>query len=129
MRAESAVCSKKTYASPFQDSIWRELSERNQLKHLVWVSNNYENKEILELSKWAYDNMLTMNNFYFARGIGVEKDTQEALRNPDDTYLFVFRQEEISKYVDCDLNFYQADAYVVGTTFALRQERYQFDEF
>ena len=58
---------KKTYASPFQDSIWKELSERKQLKHLVWVSNNYENKEILELSKWAYDNMLTMNNFYFAR--------------------------------------------------------------
>ena len=120
---------KETYVSPFQDPVWEELSERKDLKHLVWVSNNFENKEILEMSKWAFDNQLTMNNFYFARGIGVEKDTQEALRNPDDTYLFVFRQEEISKYVDCDLNFYQADAYVVGTTFALRQERYQFDEF
>ncbi len=81
------------------------------------------------MSKWAFDNQLTMNNFYFARGIGVEKDTQEALRNPDDTYLFVFRQDEIQKDIDYDLNFYKADAYVVGTTFALRQERYQFDEF
>lgn len=75
------------------------------------------------------DNRLTMNNFYFARGIGVDEDTQEALRNPDDTYLFVFRQDEIQKNMDCDLNFYKADAYVVGTTFALRQERYHFNEF
>lgn len=81
------------------------------------------------MAKWAIDNRLTMNNFYFARGIGVDEDTQEALRNPDDTYLFVFRQNEIQKNIDSDLNFYKADAYVVGTTFALRQERYQLDEF
>lgn len=67
---------KETYVSPFQDPVWEELSERKDLKHLVWVSNNFENKEILEMSKWAFDNQLTMNNFYFARGIGVEKDTQ-----------------------------------------------------
>lgn len=115
---------KKTYASPFQDSIWKELSERKQLKHLVWVSNNYENKEILELSKWAYDNMLTMNNFYFARGIGVAEDTQSSLRNPDDTYLFVFTQEMIQEYGDYDLHFYEADKYIIGTTFELEQEEY-----
>lgn len=61
------------------------------------MSNSFENKEILEISRWAMDNRLTMNNFYFARGIGVDEDTQEALRNPDDTYLFVFRQDEIQK--------------------------------
>lgn len=120
---------KETYVSPFQDPVWEELSERESLKHLVWVSNNFENREILEMAKWAIDNRLTMNNFYFARGIGVDEDTQEALRNPDDTYLFVFRQNEIQKNIDSDLNFYKADAYVVGTTFALRQERYQLDEF
>lgn len=120
---------KETYVSPFQDPVWEELSETESLKHLVWVSNNFENREILEMAKWAIDNRLTMNNFYFARGIGVDEDTQEALRNPDDTYLFVFRQDEIQKNIDSDLNFYKADAYVVGTTFALRQERYQLDEF
>lgn len=120
---------KETYVSPFQDPVWEELSEKESLKHLVWVPNNFENREILEMAKWAIDNRLTMNNFYFARGIGVDEDTQEALRNPDDTYLFVFRQDEIQKNMDSDLNFYKADAYVVGTTFALRQERYQLDEF
>ena len=40
-----------------------------------------------------------------------------------------FGKIEITKNMDCDLNFYKADAYVVGTTFALRQERYHFNEF
>lgn len=115
---------KQTYVSPFQDSIWKELSEEENLKHLVWVSNNYENKEILELSKWAYDNMLTMNIFYFARGIGVAEDTQYSLCNPDDTYLFVFTQDMIQEYADYDLHFYEADKYIIGTTFELKQEEY-----
>lgn len=129
MNLRKQFAKKETYVSPFQDPVWEELSRREGLKHLVWVSNNFENKEILELSNWANDNLLTMNNFYFARGIGVAEDTQKALRNPDDTYLFVFQQDEIQEYTDCGLNFYQADAYIVGTTFVLGQERYEFNEF
>ena len=47
------------------------------------------------------------------------------------THIFFgnFGKIEITKNMDCDLNFYKADAYVVGTTFALRQERYHFNEF
>ncbi len=116
---------KQTYVSPFQDSVWMELSEKDNLKHLVWVSNNYENKEILELAKWAYDNMLTMNIFYFARGIGVAEDTQYSLCNPDETYLFVFTQDRIQEYGDYGLHFYEADKYIIGTTFELEREEYQ----
>lgn len=119
---------KRTYVSPFQDSVWMELSGRKNLKHLVWVSNNFENKEILELSKWAYDNMLTMNIFYFARGIGVAEDTQYSLCNPDDTYVFVFTQDIIQEYRDYDLHFYETDKYIIGTTFELGQEEYPFKQ-
>ncbi|MDE7324498.1 MAG: hypothetical protein K2N73_17630 [Lachnospiraceae bacterium] len=120
---------KKTYDSPFQDDIWRELAERESLRHLVWVPNSFENKEILALAKWAHDNMLTMNNFYFARGIGVAEDTQSSLHNPDDTYLFVFVRDMVQEYADCGLHFYEADGYIVGTTFELEQEEYDFDAF
>lgn len=112
---------KTTYVSPFQDDVWTELAQKESLRHLVWVSNSFENKEILELAKWAYDNQLTMNNYYFARGIGVMEDTQNSLRNPDDTYLFVFVPDEVQEYADCGLHFYAADGYVVGTTFELEQ--------
>ena len=83
----------------------------------------------MEFAKWAYDNQLTMNIFYFARGIGVLEDTQNSLRSPDDTYLFVFRRDMVQEYADCGLHFYEADEYVVGTTFALEQEEYDFNAF
>ncbi|MDE6911683.1 MAG: hypothetical protein K2P44_14640, partial [Lachnospiraceae bacterium] len=120
---------RTTYVSPFQDETWEELAGSERLRHLVWVPNSFENKEILEFAKWAYDNELTMNIFYFARGIGVLEDTQNSLRSPDDTYLFVFRRDMVQEYADCGLHFYEADEYVVGTTFALEQEEYDFNAF
>ncbi len=120
---------RTTYVSPFQDETWEELAGSERLRHLVWVPNSFENKEILEFAKWAYDNQLTMNIFYFARGIGVLEDTQNSLRSPDDTYLFVFRRDMVQEYADCGLHFYEADEYVVGTTFALEQEEYDFNAF
>lgn len=112
---------KTTYVSPFQDDVWTELAQKESLRHLVWVSNSYGNREILEFAKWAYDNQLTMNIFYFARGIGVMEDTQNSLRNPNDTYVFVFVPDEVQEYADCGLHFYEADGYVVGTTFELER--------
>lgn len=112
---------KTTYVSPFQDDVWTELAQKESLRHLVWVSNSYGNREILEFAKWAYDNQLTMNIFYFARGIGVMEDTQNSLHNPDDTYVFVFVPDEVQEYADCGLYFYEADGYVVGTTFELER--------
>lgn len=120
---------KGDYVSTLQDAAWDELAGKEGLAHFVWVSNSYENRQILEMSKWAYDNMLTMNIFYFARGLSVIEDTQYSLQHPDDSYVFVFKPEELPDYLDCGLNFYEADGYVIGTTFALEQERYNFDEF
>lgn len=116
---------RRTYVSALQDGIWDELAEREGLAHFVWVSNSYENRQILEMAKWAYDNMLTMNIFYFARGLSVIEDTQYSVQHPDDSYVFVFKPEELPEYLDCGLNFYEADGYIVGTTFALAHERYE----
>ncbi|MDE6916835.1 MAG: hypothetical protein K2P39_08570 [Lachnospiraceae bacterium] len=120
---------KQTYVPVLEDALWDELARQEGLEHFVWVSNSFENRQILEMARWAYDNELTMNIFYFARGISVIEDTQYSLQNPDDTYVFVFKPEEMTAYPDCGLNFYAADGYIVGTTFALDRERVTFDEF
>lgn len=117
--------SRGSYVSVLQDEVWDELSQREGLRHFVWVSNSFENRQILEMAEWAYDNMLTMNIFYFARGLSVIEDTQYSLQYPDDSYVFIFKMEEIPEYLDCGLNLYEADGYVVGTTFELEQERYK----
>lgn len=116
---------KSVYKYSLQDEVWDLLAKQENLEHFVWVSNNFENRQILEMAKWAYDNRLTMNIFYFARGISVIEDTQYCLSNPNDTYVFVFTQEEIAEYLDSGLNFYKADEYIVGTTFMLDHERYE----
>ncbi|MDE7415519.1 MAG: hypothetical protein K2N44_04255 [Lachnospiraceae bacterium] len=116
---------KRTYVSVLQDKTWDELAQREEPEHLVWVSNSYENRQILEMAKWAYDNMLTMNIFYFARGLSVIEDTQYSLQHPDDTYVYVFKQEELAEYLNCEFNFYEADGYVIGTTLELECERYK----
>ena len=69
--------------------------------------------------------MHTMNIFYFARGLSVIEDTQYSVQHPDDTYVFVFKEEEMPQYLDSGLNFYEADGYIVGTTFELAHERYE----
>lgn len=120
---------KKTYESALQDEAWDLLARREGLEHFVWVSNNFENRQILGMAEWAYDNGLTMNIFYFARGLSVIEDTRYSLQHPDDTYVFVFKQEELPDYTDCGLNLYEADGYVIGTTFELDKERYYFNEF
>lgn len=115
----------RIYVSSLQDEVWNLLAEQKNLEHFIWVSNNFENGQILEMAKWAYDNMLTMNIYYFARGISVIEDTQYSLSHPDDTCVFVFTKEEIAQYLDCGLNFYEANEYIVGTTFILNHERYE----
>jgi len=74
------------------------------------------------MAKWAYDNMLTMNIFYFARGLSVIEDTQYSVHHPDDSCVFVFKEEEMPDSLDCGLHLYEADGYIVGTTFELAQE-------
>ncbi len=115
----------RTYVSDLQDPVWDALAQREGLEHFVWVSNSYENHQILEMAKWAYDNMLTMNIFYFARGLSVIEDTQYSVHHPDDSCVFVFKEEEMPDYLDCGLHLYEADGYIVGTTFELAQERWE----
>ncbi|MDE7479383.1 MAG: hypothetical protein K2M91_15855 [Lachnospiraceae bacterium] len=117
--------SECSYVSSLQSEVWDMLSRNDGIEHVVLVSNGFENKQILEMSKWAYDNMLTMNNFYFARGISVIEDTQYSLQNPDDSCVFIFKPEEMSEYQNCCLNLYEADICMIGTTFELDYEKYE----
>lgn len=110
---------KKVYGSILKSEIWDKAAKHDGVKHVVWVSNSYENKEILHFAKYAYDNNLTMNNYYFARGISVRENTQKSLDNLNDKCIYIFKNNETEGIKNYNLNFYEADEYIVGTTFAL----------
>ena len=67
------------------------------------------------MAKYAYDNGLTMNNFYFARGINVNENTKKSLENPDRSCIYVFRSDETQGIEGYGLNLYEADNYIIGT--------------
>ena len=111
--------SKQKYESILKSEIWSKAAQHDSLKHVIWVSNSYENREILHFAKYAYDNDLTMNNYYFARGISVKENTEKSLKDLNDTCLYVFKSDVVDEIDKYNLNFYEADGYIVGTTFCI----------
>lgn len=111
---------KRIYESVMKSEIWNTAVEQGELEHIVLGSGNYEHNEILQIAKYAYDNNLTMNIFYFARPISVRENTQKSLDNLDNTCLYIFKGDEAEALERYDLNYCEADGYVVGTTFPLK---------
>ncbi len=104
------------YESELKSDIWGKLSETDSIEHLIWVSNNFENGEIIEFARYADNNNWTMSNFYFARGVNVRENTRESMNNLSDSCVYIFSEEDPTDY---DLYLYEADGYTVGTTFPL----------
>lgn len=121
-----AFAYEAAYESPLKSDVWTRLSDSNskreRFKHIIWVSQNFENNDIMNLAKYAYDNGLTMNNYYFARGINVNENTKKSLENLDKSCIYVFDSETViggNAYCvvnpqDYPLNLYEADGYTVG---------------
>jgi len=103
------------YESPLKSDIWSKLSEKEGFEHIVWVSHNIDNNGIMHIAKYAYDNGLTMNNYYFARGINVNENTKRSLENPDKSCIYIFRSDETEGMEAYGLHIYEADEYFVGT--------------
>lgn len=110
---------KKTYESPLQSEVWQQAAENDALEHVVWVSHNIDNNGILHIAKFALDNGLTMNNYYFARGINVNENTKKSLEHPSEDCLYIFRSDETEGIDGYGLNLYEADGYILGTVEAL----------
>lgn len=103
------------YESPLESEVWDKLSQNDCFEHIVWVSHNIDNNGIMHIAKYAYDNGLTMNNYYFARGINVNENTRKSLENPDVSCIYIFRSDETDGIEEYGLHLYEADGYIIGT--------------
>lgn len=118
-----AFANKVTYDCPLKSEVWKVLAGRESIEHIVWLSHNMDHGAIMHFAKYAYDNGWTMNNFYFARGINVYEDTKRSVENLNSSCIYLFRADETESdagnIADIDLNFYEADGYIVGTVFQI----------
>ena len=108
------------YETRLSDKAFWNAVQANDVQHVVLVSvydeNNAELPNLYALTDWALDNHLTMNEFYFARGIHdlIDENREAALQNPSDDTLFIF--SDVSECVNYGLNCYTADGLTVGYT-------------
>ncbi len=93
---------------------WEEIASKN-VEHVV-LGSEYDKTTIFELTNWALDKSMTMNNFYFARSISelVEINLKKALRQADNDTIFLFMKDDVSNCSLYDLNCYVIDGMTVG---------------
>ena len=110
---------KNEYSYGFGSDVWDAIADRQDFEHVIWVSDDFEAWDILPIAKFACDNDLTLNNFYFARGMDVKENTKKSMENLSDDCVYVFLPDQTEGIEKYGLNLYEADGYIIGTTVAL----------
>ena len=110
----------KEHRKAHSDLDYDEVTSKiERYKHVVMTYD--DNIEMNNLAYFAYRYGLTMNNFYYARGIEelialqLEK-YNEGLRRGDDysDCIFVLKENNIDEWKNCGLNFYYIDNSIIG---------------
>ena len=87
------------------------------------VSINFDNYEMMHIAKYALDHDMTMNTYYFARPLNIHENTKNSVENLSDDCVYLFRtvDNDNDRYdpKDLGLQLYEADGYILGTTFVL----------
>ena len=119
-RRHEKYTEKAEYSSPLEDTIWNKIVSDGTYKHIVWVTHNVENNDVMEVAILALEHDMTMGNFYFARGIDKREIVKEQLEHVslDCVYVFLkdddtFSYEMYQNYEDV-LYFYPCGEYMIG---------------
>jgi hypothetical protein len=104
------------YDSFMESDVWDKLARIDSVKHVIWASNSFENKDIVYLADYAYKNGWTMNIYYFARGINVRENTEYSLSNLSNENVYLFNLDD---ELDYGLNYYEVDGVIIGTVFEI----------
>lgn len=113
---------KQKHELTLNSEFWKEIAE-SDYKHVFYAQEGIDISSIFHLAEFALENDMTMNDFYFARIIDRDKQTQEVLNKPDNQSVYIVlgeQKEEMSEY--SNLFWYEEDGFTVGVTEALKAE-------
>lgn len=99
------------------DEFWNMVAEKKEIKHIVFT-DAMSNTELFAFGNWAFSNHKTLNTFYMARSKNekVQRNLKEALENLSPENLFVFHTTNQLGCLAYDLNYYQVDGFIIGTS-------------
>ena len=102
-----------------EDAFWNGVIQQNKVRHVVLLQRFMQVPEAMKwsLSKWAMDNRLTLNDFYFARDNTVvfRKNWDAPLANPDASELIIMTPDNALETTALDLFYYRVDGLIVGS--------------
>ena len=90
----SAFSREQTYETELKGEYWDSLARES--RHL-FVSDAVTSSEsrVMETAEWAVEHGLTLNNFYFARGVpGVREEYNKRMATPSEGELYLFTPED-----------------------------------
>lgn len=98
------------------NGIWNMVAEKKEIKHIVFA-DAMSNDELFAFGNWAFTNHKTINTFYMARSKqeNIQRNLKEALADLSPDHLFIFHTFNQLGCLAYDLNYYQADGFIIGT--------------
>lgn len=136
--------SRDSYESILQDPAWEQLAQMNKDKIIFMNGANRNNtiklpniigsRRVYEIARFAFQNDMTLNDFYFVRtnlDIGDHRGKiWEQLYNNiiDNDAIYIFVEPPVNLIVRETLNFYIIDGYLIGVEEELQgQEKIEPD--
>lgn len=107
------------YKSRLEDGIWEEWANDEKLKHIVFISNIFDDEEMLySLSIYAAKNGMTVNGFKLScqtvRDMNLI-DQSKIRGNIQEDTLYVFKESDRMTRNDIYMNYKNIDGMVIGT--------------
>lgn len=126
---------KIDYVTPFENKIWQEIGENKEKIEFItfesqgdyneseylWSETQFTMKEIFQMAEYAYDNGMSLNDFYLGR-----QDKNQAYEEKmnslseikegqaDECTIYIFPELPFSLLQSNVLNLYRIDGFYVG---------------
>lgn len=112
--------------SRIKDNAWQELAENDGIKHIIFMSEFVPDQKLLfSFADYATNYGMTINDFYFARPMKekVEAARMESVLDPAEDAIFVYYRQESQNCLAYDMNYYEIDGLIVGSTKELSSQK------
>ncbi len=105
------------YETCLRSDFWSEIPKERALSHIVFLDKeNLSQEQLYSFTKYAVDNNLTINDFYFARALSypITDVAKDFFLHPDDHTLYIMTYDSYYERTKYDLQYYTFDDLIIG---------------
>ena len=102
------------YESPLTDEIWSTVGRDDEIQ--LVIPYRLDETDYYSVGEWALQNQKTLNSFAVAHvdPESIAANVLQLLQSPQPDQIFVFRRDIIFDFASYDLNYYDANDFIIG---------------